>query len=103
MVKRSHGYRVGTRKILSKKPRQRGLASLGKLLQTYNEGDRVDIIIDPSEHGGQPHRRYHGRVGIIRGRRGRSYEVETTLGKKTKLLIIRPEHLRPFSGDSKPK
>jgi large subunit ribosomal protein L21e len=101
MVKRSHGYRVGSRKMMTKKTRQRGLPSLGKLLHTYKEGDKVDILIDPAIHGGQPHRRYHGRVGIIRGQRGRAYEVETTLGKKAKLLIIRPEHLRPTSGRRK--
>ncbi|MFW9934717.1 MAG: 50S ribosomal protein L21e [Candidatus Thorarchaeota archaeon] len=95
MVKRSHGYRVGTRKMLTKKVRERGMPSLGKILHTYLEGDRVDILINPAIHGGQPHKRYHGRVGIIQGRRGRAYEVETTLGNKTKLLIIRPEHLRP--------
>jgi large subunit ribosomal protein L21e len=101
MVKRSHGYRVGSRKMMTKKVRERGMPSLGKLLRIYEEGERVDILIDPSIHGGQPHRRYHGRVGIIRGRRGRSYEVETTLGKKVKLLIIRPEHLRPSGGQPK--
>lgn len=101
MVKRSHGYRVGSRKLMTKKARERGLPSLGKLLRIYEEGERVDIIIDPSIHGGQPHRRYHGRVGIIRARRGHSYEVETTLGKKVKLLIIRPEHLRPSGGQPK--
>ena len=101
MVKRSHGYRVGSRKMMTKKVRERGMPSLGKLLRIYEEGERVDIIIDPAIHGGQPHRRYHGRVGIIRARRGRSYEVETTLGKKVKLLIIRPEHLRPSGGQPK--
>ncbi len=101
MVKRSHGYRVGSRKMMTKKVRERGLPSLGKLLRIYEEGERVDILIDPSIHGGQPHRRYHGRVGVIRGRRGHSYEVETTLGKKVKLLIIRPEHLRPSGGQPK--
>ncbi len=98
MVKRSHGYRVSTRKMMTKKIRQRGAPSLGKLLRPYQEGDRVDIIIDPAIHGGQPHRRFHGRVGIIRGRRGNAYEVETNLGKKVKLLIIRPEHLKPTGG-----
>jgi large subunit ribosomal protein L21e len=86
---------------MTKKVRQRGMPSLGKLLHTYTEGDRVDIIIDPAIHGGQPHKRYHGRVGTIQRRRGRSYEVETTLGKKTKLLIIRPEHLRPSGSQQK--
>ena len=84
--------------MMTKHPRKRGLPSLGKLLRTYEEGERVDIIIDPSIHGGQPHRRFHGRVGIIKKQRGRSYEVLTTLGKKQKLLIIRPEHLRPQRG-----
>ena len=98
MVKRSHGYRVGSRKLMTKDPRQRGMPSLGKLLHVYKEGDKVDILINPSIHGGQPHRRYHGRVGIIQGPRGRAYEVLTTLGKKNKLLIIRPEHLRPSRG-----
>jgi len=100
MVKRSHGYRVGSRKLMTKKVRERGMPSLGKLLRAYNEGDRVDIIIDSAIHGGQPHKRYHGRVGIIQGRRGQSYEVQTTLGNKTKLLIIRPEHLRPSGSQS---
>ncbi|MFX1510080.1 MAG: 50S ribosomal protein L21e [Promethearchaeota archaeon] len=101
MVKRSHGYRVGSRKMMTKKVRQRGMPSLGKLLHTYNEGDLVDIIIDPAIHGGQPHKRYHGRVGKIQGRRGKAYEVETTLGKKTILLVVRPEHLRPSGSQSK--
>jgi large subunit ribosomal protein L21e len=98
LVKRSHGYRVGSRKIMTKSIRQRGMSPLGKILRPYNVGDLVDIIIDPSIHGGQPHRRYHGRVGKIQGRRGRAYEVITTLGNKTKLLLIRPEHLRPSKG-----
>lgn len=99
MVKRSHGYRVGSRKMMTKSPRKRGLPPLGRLLRTYEKGERVEIIIDPSIHGGQPHRRFHGRVGIIKDRRGNAYEVVATLGRKEKLLIIRPEHLRPCSGD----
>ncbi|MFX1563257.1 MAG: 50S ribosomal protein L21e [Promethearchaeota archaeon] len=98
MVKRSHGYRVGSRKIMTKSIRQRGMPPLGRILHPYKAGDSVDIIIDSSIHGGQPHRRYHGRVGKIQGHRGRSYEVVTTMGNKTKLLIIRPEHLRPHQG-----
>ncbi len=98
MVKRSHGYRVGTRKIMTKSVRQRGMPPVGKLLLSYSAGDLVDIIINPAIQGGQPHHRYHGRVGTIQGCRGRSYEVLTTLGKKKKLLIIRPEHLQPSRG-----
>ncbi len=44
---------------------------------------------------GMPHRRYHGKVGVIRGKRGKSYIVEVVVGSKIKKLFIRPEHLRP--------
>lgn len=97
MVKRSHGLKVSTRRMMTKGLREHGLAPLGKLMRVYNEGDRVDIIIDPSIPGGQPHRRFHGRVGVVQRRRGHAYEVETALGNKRKLLIVRPEHLRPYS------
>ncbi len=42
-----------------------------------------------------PHRRYHGKTGIVGGVRGDSYEVRVSLGGKVKTLYVRPEHLRP--------
>ncbi len=42
-----------------------------------------------------PHRRYHGRTGVISGKRGDAYEVKVSLGGKVKTLYVRPEHLRP--------
>ena len=41
-----------------------------------------------------PHRRYHGRTGVIVGVRGRCYLVEVVLGNSKKVLIIGKEHLR---------
>jgi len=52
-------------------------------------------MIEPSVHKGMPHRRYHGRVGIIRTKRGKSYVVNVAMGKQTKQVIARPEHLTP--------
>lgn len=97
MVKHSRGYKSRTRKLLRKKPRERGLFPLSRLLLKYEVGDRVAIIIDPSVHRGMPHRRFHGRIGVIAGVRGKSYIVEVMLGNKKKTLIVRPEHLRLFS------
>ena len=54
------------------------------------------IYIDPSYHKGMPHRRYHGKVGIIKRRRGKAFEVEVSKGDKKILLIVPPEHLRPI-------
>ena len=93
MVRRSKGYRSKTRTLFRKQPRERGKVGLSRLLRTYNPGDKVKIRIDSSVHKGMPHRRYHGRVGVIKGRRGRSYVIEIGEGKQTRTLIARPEHI----------
>ncbi|MCX8170865.1 MAG: 50S ribosomal protein L21e [Candidatus Bathyarchaeota archaeon] len=93
----SHGYRRKTRALLRKKVRERGKSSLSRLLYEYKPGDKVVIEIDPSVHKGMPHRRYQGRVGLIVAKRGRSYEVSVTQGDTSKLIIVRPEHIKPFS------
>lgn len=94
MVRRSKGYRSKTRALFRKSPRERGKVGLSRLLRTYNPGDRVTISIDSSVHKGMPHRRYHGRIGIVKERRGRSYIIEVSEGKQTRTLIARPEHIR---------
>ncbi|MEM2897041.1 MAG: 50S ribosomal protein L21e, partial [Candidatus Bathyarchaeia archaeon] len=69
-----------------------------KLLRTYKDNDKVFIKIDSSVHNGMPHRRYHGKVGSIVGKRGRSYIVKVTSGDKIKTLLVRPEHLKACEG-----
>ncbi len=89
------GYRNKTRRRHKKNCRARGLGSIEKYLEDYEINDKVDIITDPSAHKrGMPHRRYHGRTGVIVGVRGRCYEVEVKLGNSKKTLIIGKEHLR---------
>ncbi|MFW9964371.1 MAG: 50S ribosomal protein L21e [Candidatus Sifarchaeia archaeon] len=98
MVKKSHGYRARTRGLMSKRIRERGLSSPSKVLVNYEVGQRVDVVIDPSFHRGMPHKRYHGRTGVITGLRGRAVLVDVGLGKATKTLIVRREHLQPSRG-----
>ena len=95
MVKKSQGYRARTRSLMSKRVRDKGLSSLSTVLIDYEEGDRVNIVIDSAVHKGMPHKRYHGRTGIVTGHRGRALLVDVSLGKAIKSLIIRPEHLTP--------
>jgi large subunit ribosomal protein L21e len=83
---------------MSKKVRKRGLSPLSSILAEYPTGQRVDIIINPSFHKGMPHRRYHGRTGVVKGQRGRAVLVEISLGKAMKQLIVRPEHLQISKG-----
>ena len=93
MVRRSKGYRSRTRTLFRKNAREKGKVGLSRLLRTYNPGDKVKIKIDSSVHKGMPHRRYHGRVGIVKARRGRSYVIEVAEGNQTRTLIARPEHI----------
>jgi large subunit ribosomal protein L21e len=93
---KSKGYRARTRHLLKKEPRERGKLRLSKLLYEYQPGNRVIIRIDPSVQKGMPHRRYHGRVGVVMDKRGQSYIVSVTQGEATKEIIVRPEHLEPY-------
>lgn len=94
MVRRSKGTRSKTRKVLRKRPRQKGLPPVTRVLQTFEEGEKASIIIDPSIHKGQPHRRFYGLTGTIVGKQGRAFLVEVKTGNKKKILIVGPEHLR---------
>ena len=94
MVKRSKGIRSKSRHILRKKPRHRGFSTITRSLQQFNEGEKVNIVIDPSIHHGMPHIRFHGHTGTVMGKQGNSYRVQLTSGKKLKTLVVRPEHIR---------
>ncbi|NIO38258.1 50S ribosomal protein L21e [Candidatus Bathyarchaeota archaeon] len=94
-MKKSKGFRSGTRHLLKKKPKEKGKMTLSKLLREYKLGESVIIKLEPSVHKGMPHRRYHGRVGTVIEKRGRSYLVSVTQGKTVKVIIVRPEHLKP--------
>ena len=95
MPRKSKGYRKKTRSLLRKKPRNRGKIGLSKILYEYKPGQKVVVKINPSVHKGMPHRRYHGRIGVIANKKGRAYVVDVTQGKAVKEIIVRPEHLEP--------
>jgi large subunit ribosomal protein L21e len=94
MVKRSKGIRSKSRQILRKRPRDRGLTTITKTLQQFESGESVDIIIDSSIPKGMPHIRYHGYTGKVVGKQGNCFKISIRDGKKEKILVIRPEHLR---------
>jgi len=94
LVKRSKGIRSKSRHILRKKPRDRGINSITRALQEFEEGESVNIVIDSSIHKGMPHIRFQGYTGKIEGKQGDSYLVGINDGKKHKTLIVKPDHLR---------
>ena len=89
---RSHGFRHKSRSVMTKKS-PRGVSFL---LQEYHEGDNALVIIDSRQHKGLPHRRYHGKVGTVTNVGRRSVTLDVKLGNKTKTLITRFDHIKPF-------
>ena len=89
---RSYGFRHKTRSIMTKKA-PRGVSFL---LREYKKGERALVQIDPRQHKSLPHKRYHGKVGVIRNVGRRSVILDIKLGSKTKTLITRFDHIKPF-------
>ena len=94
MVRRSKGIRSKSRNILRKNVRQKGMPPITRSFARFEEGERVNIVIEPSVHGGMPHVRFQGQCGIIVGMQGNAYLVDLKHGNKQKQLIVRPEHLK---------
>ena len=94
MAHRSHGTRYATREKLHKSPRTRGLSPITRAMQDFKEGEKANVVIDPSVHNGQPHHRFHGVTGEVIGKQGEAYKIRIIDGEKEKVLIVRAEHLR---------
>jgi len=90
MVKKSKGFRAGTRKKLKQKARP----AITRFLQDFDIGQNVVITLEPSSHKGMPFPRFKGKMGKIVEKRGRSYVVNIKDGNKIKQIISRPEHLK---------
>jgi large subunit ribosomal protein L21e len=94
----SKGYYTGARRLLKKKPREKGKPKLGKLLTTYEPGSQVIIKMDSSVQKSLPHKRFHGKIGTVVEKRGRGYVVSVAKGDSVKEIIVRSEHLEPYKG-----
>ncbi len=93
-MKRSKGYRSRTRQLFRKGRKAGGMRPVTPLLKDYHIGESVIIQIEPAEVKGQPHRRYHGKIGTILERRGRAYVVNVQDGGKTRQITATPYHLK---------
>jgi len=94
VVKASKGIMEKTRQKFRRSPRERGLSPITRSFASYDEGQKVVIVIDSSVQKGWPHHRFHGMTGTVVGKRGRAYLVDVAFGGKTKQAIVLPEHLR---------
>jgi large subunit ribosomal protein L21e len=93
-MKRSKGFDAGTRKLFKRSSREKGIRSLRYLLEPFEVGQKVDIILNSQSQKGRPHRRYHASTGSVIKKQGQAYVVNVVQGKRQAIIIARPEHLR---------
>lgn len=91
---KSQGPRQGTRKKLANAPRERGTSPPQRAVQSFEEGQKVHLRIDPSVPDGRFHPRFSGLTGEVVGRQGSAFKVEITDGGYDKTLIVKAAHLR---------
>jgi large subunit ribosomal protein L21e len=95
MVKRTGGMRRKTRHILQKHVTERGKVSITKFLNDFKDGDRVVLKAEPACVGnGMYHPMFHGKAGIVQGKKGLCYEVLIKDGSIKKTLIVHGVHLK---------
>ena len=90
----SHGTRRKSRSVLTKRNVLRGLSYL---LVDYHVGDKVVIDIDSREHTTLPHRRFQGRMGIVKEVGRRILKVSVMMGGKQKMLQVKFNHVKPLA------
>jgi len=94
MAKRIGSCRRKTRQLLKKSSANRGKISLKTYFQNLKQGEKVKLVAEPGVQKGTFHYRFYGKVGIIQNKKGSCYAVKINDGKKQKLLIVNPIHLK---------
>lgn len=93
-MKRVGGFRRRTRHKYQKTLRQKGKVSMQKYFQEFKEGDKVMLSAEPAVQKGMYFRRFHSRVGVVKGRQGRCYAVRIKDQDSEKTVIVHPVHLK---------
>ncbi|MEM4662832.1 MAG: 50S ribosomal protein L21e [Candidatus Diapherotrites archaeon] len=96
--KRSRGQRSKTRHKLAA-PKEK--LTVTKILSKPNINSTVQININSSFHEGLPHPRFQGLSGKVIGYRGDAVEVKLRDGKKEKIVLAHPVHLKVLEVDKK--
>jgi len=94
MAQRTGGNRRKTRSKFKKNMREKGKVSLTKFFQVFKINERVILKAEPAIQKGMYFRRFHGKTGLVKGMKGKCYEVSVKDGGKEKILIVHPVHLK---------
>ena len=94
MPKRSHGYQSGCRRMLTRKPRNKGKVSIVKQLKSFKIGDNVLVKVEPMIKENLIHKRFMNKSGVIIEKRGKAYRVRINDLNKKKDVLVMPVHLK---------
>ncbi len=98
-MNRKGGARRKTRQKMSKKPSEKGKISIRRLLGSFKEGDKVQLLADSGYKGGTFPLRFYGKKGIVKSKQGRAYHIIINDQNKYKSLIVHPVHLKKVGGE----
>ena len=87
MVKRIGTSRRKTRHLFKKTYQKKGKISMTDYFQSFDDGEKVYLTVEPSVHKGMYFRRFVGKAGIIRKKNGKCYEVMVKDFKKEKKTV----------------
>jgi len=90
----SNGPREATRNKLRNNPRDRGTSPPQQSVESFEDGQKVHLKLDPSVPNGKFHPRFNGRTGTVVGEQGNAFQVEIVDGDVTKTLIAAAAHLQ---------
>lgn len=83
-----------TRQKLSKNIHTKGKVRISSFLQEFNKGDQVALTVEPAYQKGQYYLRFHGKTGVVSGKRGECYEIKIKDFNKEKMVVVHPVHLK---------
>ncbi len=88
--KKAKGKRAKQRDTM----KRRGRTTVNTMLAELDKGQTVQVNINSRIHAGLPFRRFQGKTGMVKGKRGRSYIVDLKDGNKAKQLVVHPAQLK---------
>jgi large subunit ribosomal protein L21e len=94
MVRRIGGLRRKTRHKLKKSTGTHGKISIRAFFKRFKQGQRVLLKAEPAYQKGMYFPRFHGKSGIVEAKKGNCYSIRIKDGKKEKLVVVHPIHLR---------
>ena len=94
MVTRIGTKQRKTRHKFTQHYRKKGKIPISQYFQQLNEGEKVNLKVNPTVQKGRFFPRFHGKTGTIIGKRGFCYQVKIKDGNKEKTLYVHPIHLK---------